>query len=214
MRTIMVMNAKGGCGKSTLAANIATWYANEELDVALADFDPQGSSVDWLAVRPAERAPIQGLAAWREGLRHLNRGADVLVIDAPARVHGGEINELLRRAQTVVVPVLPSPLDMRAVAHFIAELQHTGCVQRREVRIGLVANRVKRHTNIAEELDDYLRRVRIPYVASLRETQNYNRAASRGLGIFELPPYLAWQDWEQWEPLMSWLNSKRSRPEV
>lgn len=214
MRTIMIMNAKGGCGKSTLATNIATWYANEDRQVTLADYDPQGSSIDWLSVRPADRPPIQGLAAWRDGLRQLNRNADVLMVDAPARVHGGEISEMLRRAETVLVPVLPSPVDMRASEHFIRELQDTNRFQRKEVRFGLVGNRVRSHTSIAGDLEEYLRRVRLPYVASLRETQNYNRASARGLGIFELPPYLAWQDWEQWEPLMSWLNSKRSLPQA
>lgn len=208
------MNAKGGCGKSTLATNLATWYANEDLQVSLADYDPQGSSIDWLAIRSPDRPPIQGIAAYREGLRHLNRSADVLIIDAPARVHGPELTGLLRRAETAVMPVLPSPIDMRAAAHFIGELQKAGRVERKEVRIGLVANRVKNNTTIAEELDDYLQRVKVPYIATLRETQNYNRASARGLGIFELPEYLAWHDWDQWEPLMRWLNSKRSLPQA
>lgn len=53
MRTIMLMNAKGGCGKTTLATNLATWYADEGMKVALADFDPQMSTLDWLEARKA-----------------------------------------------------------------------------------------------------------------------------------------------------------------
>lgn len=213
MRTIMVLNAKGGCGKSTLATSLATWYANQDLAVTLADYDPQCSSLDWLSVRPADRPQIDGLAAWRSGLRGLNHDSDVLVIDAPARVHGGEIRELLKRAETVVVPVLPSAIDMRAAEHFIREVQATPEYENKRVRLGLVANRVKSGTNAAYDLDDYLSKVRMPYVTALRETQNYNRAATRGLGIFELPPYLARLDWEYWDPLIKWLNSQRSLPQ-
>lgn len=213
MRTIMVMNAKGGCGKSTLATSLATYYANEDLKVTLADFDPQCSSLDWLAVRPADRPGIEGLAGWRSGLRGLKPDTDVLIIDAPARVHGDEIKTMLKKAETVVVPVLPSPIDMRAAAHFINEVQQTSVYRDKEVRLGLVANRVKGGTNVAYELDDYLTKVRMPYVTALRETQNYNRAQARGLGIFELPMYLAWQDWEYWDPLVKWLNSQKSLPQ-
>ena len=213
MRTIMVMNAKGGCGKSTIATSLASYYANEGLRVALADYDQQCSSLDWLAVRAADRPSIDGIAGWRSGLRGLKQDTEVLIIDAPARVHGDEVKSLLKRAETVLVPVLPSPIDMRAAAHFLNELQETPQLQNKEVRVGLVGNRVKSQTTIADELDEYLRKIRMPYVASLRETQNYNRAQARGLGIFELPTYLAWQDWEMWDPLVKWLNSQKSLPQ-
>ena len=62
MRHIVVMNAKGGCGKSTLATNIASYFANEGASVALADYDPQRSSLDWLDRRPADKAAIAGVA--------------------------------------------------------------------------------------------------------------------------------------------------------
>lgn len=213
MRTIMVMNAKGGCGKTTLATNLAAYYASEEeANVALADYDPLGSSLDWLAARPAERAAIQGIDAAREGLRAVGRGLDYLIIDSPARSHGPELTDLVKRAETILVPVLPSPVDMNAAVRFIEEIRNVGRVERKEVKIGLVANRVRENTIIYEELDEFLNKVRMPFVATLREAQNYIRAFSRGLGVFELPPYLAWPDWEYWEPLLGWLESKRSRP--
>lgn len=212
MRTIMVMNAKGGCGKSTLATSLASYYASEEGGhVALADFDPQGSSIDWLATRPAERPGIEGIAGWEQGLKGIGRGYDYVIIDAPARSHGAELTDLVRRAETIIVPVLPSPIDMKAATRFIEELRHVGKVERKQVKIGLVANRVREQTLISHELREFLDKQRIPFLASLRDAQNYVRAFSRGLGIWELPPYLAWPDWDQWEPMMQWLDSRRSR---
>lgn len=212
MRHIMVLNPKGGCGKSTLATNIAAWFANEGADVALADYDPQRSSLDWLERRPEDRAPIAGVAAFEDGLRHVPRSAEIVISDAPARSHGPELTNLIKHAETIVIPVMASTIDMQATTNFLKELNDVPRVQRKEVKLGAVANRVRDNTLIFDELDDYLTRARVPYIAALREAQNYVRAYTRGLGIFELPEYLAWPDWDEWEPLTAWLRSKRSQP--
>jgi chromosome partitioning protein len=208
----MVMNAKGGCGKSTLATNIASYFADEGYWVALADYDPQRSSIDWLERRPSNRPEIVAVEAYKDGLKHAPRNLDFLIIDAPARSHGKELTYLVRHAETIVVPVLPSTIDMQASDRFIQELKAVGKVERKEAKIGVVANRVREYTLIFEELDEHLTSAKVPYLAALREAQNYIRAYTRGLGIFELPEYLAWPDWEQWEPLTKWLRSKRSQP--
>ncbi len=212
MRHIMVLNSKGGCGKSTLATNIAAYLANEGAGVALADYDPQRSSLDWLDRRPDTRPEIVGLAAFKDGFKHAPRSADYIVIDAPARSHGKELTNLVKHAETIVVPVLPSTIDMQATTVFLDELKHVGKVERKQAKIATVANRVRDNTLIWDDLDEYLTKTRVPYVAALREAQNYVRAYTRGLGIFELPEYLAWPDWDEWEPLTSWLRSKRSQP--
>ncbi len=212
MRHIMVMNAKGGCGKSTLATNIAACLANDGYSVALADYDPQRSSLDWLERRPDNRPAIAPIAAYDDGLKFAPRGADFVVIDAPARSHGKELTQLVRHAETIVVPVLPSTIDIQATKNFLEELRSVGKIERKEAKFGVVANRFREYTLIWEELDDYLAAARAPYLAALRDAQNYVRAYTRGLGIHELPEYLAWPDWEQWEPLIKWLKSARSRP--
>jgi chromosome partitioning protein len=212
IRHIMVLNAKGGCGKSTIATNLASYFATQDKRVALADYDPQRSSLDWLAKRPKDRPFIQGVDATEHGLRAMPRNIDVAIIDAPARVHGHELTVMVRHAETIIVPVLPSSIDIQAASRFLRDLAEVGRVERRQVRIAVVGNRVRENTLIASELDEYLDSLKTPYVAKLREAQNYIRAYSRGLGIFELPEYLGWPDWEQWEPLLDWLGSRRSRP--
>jgi chromosome partitioning protein len=208
----MVLNAKGGCGKSTLATNIASYFATQGAAVALADYDPQRSSLDWLARRPDNRASIAAVAGFEDGLRHAPRNADILVIDAPARSHGAELNDLVKHAETIVVPVLASTIDMQASTTFLEELKAVPKIANKKAKIAAVANRVRDNTLIFDDLDEYLTKARIPYVAALREAQNYVRAYTRGIGIFELPEYLAWPDWDEWEPLTAWLRSKRSQP--
>jgi chromosome partitioning protein len=212
MRHVMVMNSKGGCGKSTMATNIASYFASEGFKVALADYDPQRTSLDWLAIRPEELPKITGIAAYDEGLRGVPRDTEIVVIDAPARTHGSEMNELVRRAETIIVPVLPSPIDMKASEHFMAELMELGKVQRAQARLAVVANRVRENTLLFDELDTYLGKLKAPYLGALRQSTNYLRAFQRGMGVFELPEYLAWPDWKQWEPITKWLGSKKSQP--
>jgi len=214
MRHILVLNSKGGCGKSTIATSLAAYYATRDERVTLVDYDRQASSLDWLQRRPENRPPITGVAGFNDGFRPVPRNTDVVVIDAPAGCHGRELTELVRHAETIVVPVLPSTIDIVASGKFIDALQEVGKVERREVKLAVVGNRVREVTLIAQELDDYLGKLKMPYVTKLREAQNYVRAYTRGLGIHELPEYLAWPDWEQWKPLVSWLNSKRSQPKA
>jgi len=212
MRHIMVLNPKGGCGKSTLATNLASYYAKQGKKVALADYDPQASSLDWLAHRPQQRPKIIGLEGYKEGFKHLPRNTDVVIIDAPARSHGKELTNLLHHAETILIPVLPSLIDMQAADKFITELRATPTLKSRKAKIAVVANRVREGTVIFDELDEFLSNLKVPYVATLREAQNYIRAYTRGLGIHELPNYLSWPDQEEWGPLIDWLNSRSSRP--
>lgn len=208
----MVLNSKGGCGKSTIATSLASYYATQDQKVALVDYDEQGSSLDWLERRPEDRPPITGVAGYEDGFRHVPRSADIVIIDTPARSRGRELTDLLRHAETVIVPVLPSTIDIQATDRFIDDLLEVGKVERKAVKLAVVANRVREYTLISQDLDEYLSKLKMPYLTSMREAQNYVRAYTRGLGIFELPEYLAWPDWEQWKPLISWLNSKRSQP--
>jgi chromosome partitioning protein len=212
MRHVMVMNSKGGCGKSTLSTNIACYFAGEGFKTALADYDPQRTALDWLAMRHEDLPKITGVAGFDDGLRNVPRDTEVLVIDAPARTHGSELNELVRRAETIIVPVLPSPIDMKACGHFMEELLELGRVQREQARLAVVANRVRENTLLFDELDKYLGKIKVPYLTALRQSTNYLRAYQRGMGIFELPEYLASPDWEQWKPITRWLGSKKSEP--
>lgn len=211
MRTITVLNAKGGCGKTTIATCLASYYASRGKRVTLGDYDQQGSSTDWLAARPGNQPEIVGLRPNGGSVRP-PADTEVFIVDAPAATHGREMANMVRRAETLIVPMLPSPIDMRAAYHFLNDLYRLKQIDEKATRVGLVANRVKEHTLIYRELTLFAGQLKMPFVARLRETQNYNRASQRGVGIMEMPPYLAAKDHEQWQPLIRWLNSKQSRP--
>jgi len=211
MRHIMVLNAKGGSGKTTLATNLASYYASKGKQVMLADYDPQGSSLDWLKARSKGRPHIQGMAAWKGTLRP-TRDTEIVIMDPPAAVHGRELANLLRKAETILIPVLPSPIDMRAAAAFVETIKGSARVTKKQAKIALVANRVREYTNIYHELEAFLGKLKVPVVGHLRDSMNYIRAAERGLGIFELGPAATQVDREQWKTVIQWLNSKRSQP--
>ena len=211
MRSIMLLNAKGGCGKSTIATNLASHFAVEGKKVTLVDFDPQQSSLEWLAARSPDRPEIIGVDGTTETVR-TTKNVDVVVYDVPAVTHGKELASFVRRVETVIMPVLPSPMDIRAASHFVKELRELSKVERNEVKVALVANRVRENTVVYHKLSVFLKSLKIPFIATLRDTQNYIRAAYRGLGIFELAPSAVQIDLEQWKPLLKWVNSKRSMP--
>jgi len=207
MRSILIVNAKGGSGKTTISTNIASYYAGRGRKTVLADYDVQQSSLDWLAVRPQWREPIIGVAA-SVGVPDVPPDTEVLVMDSPARVEGRHLAELVRRADLMLVPVMPSPFDMRTAANFIADLIMLARTSGTEQRIAVVANRVNQNTVTYLNLQKFLRSLKIPFVTSLRDTQNYIRAAENGIGIFELAPPMVEKDLEQWRPLTRWLNEK------
>lgn len=212
MRHIMVLNAKGGSGKTTLATNLAAYYAAVEgKEVILADMDPQGSSLAWLAARSSGRPRIKGLGH-QDPIRP-GRNTDCVIVDSPAAVHGRDLSNLLRRAETILIPVLPSPIDMRAATAFIKEVRASARVTNKQAKVALVANRVREYTNIWHELESFLEQLKgVPVLTHLRDSMNYIRAAERGIGIFEMAPHATQTDREQWQPIIKWLASKRSRP--
>ena len=217
MRTILVVNSKGGSGKTTVATNLAVHYALEGREVALVDFDPQGSATDWLAERPDWRPPIHGVQAF-EGAARVPRRTEVAIMDAPAAIRGHGLVDLVKRAQTLVVPVIPSPFDLRAASRFHDELVRVGRLVRRQVKVTTVANRVCENSPSRVMLEEYLRALklpngrRLPFSTYLRQAQIYIRAAERGLGIWELAPSTIAHEIELWQPLLKWLSSRQSFP--
>lgn len=212
MRRIMVFNPKGGCGKTTIATNLASYYAQQSQPVILADFDPQGSSCSWLKQRPKSARKITNIKAPMGKDLLLPHGKGTVIIDAPASVYGKEMKAEIKLAHTLLIPVLPSPIDIRASSKFIEKLLLVGRVSRQRTRIALIANRVKEHTIIYQKLNAFLKALDIPLLTHLRDSQNYIKAADQGLGIFELPGFMVSHDLEQWQPIIKWLNSQRSLP--
>lgn len=233
MRTILILNSKGGCGKSTIATNLAAFYARENKAVVLADFDPQGSSLQWLETRSPDRPRIEGMSGLDTGFR-LPRQADYAILDAPAGIHGTQLTALVRRAQTILIPVLPSATDMRATARFVRDLLLVGKVSRKETRLATIANRVPEAPAVARAaeillngvdfayqsvpsqiyrpLEHFLARLRIPLVATLPDSPSYALADARGLGICELGESRSAWDFIRWRPLLDWLDSPKSLP--
>jgi len=227
MRTILILNSKGGCGKSLLATNLAAFYALQGRQVALADFDPQASSLEWLKVRPADHPAIHGIDAIHDAVRP-PRHTEIMIVDAPAGIHGKDLTAVIRRAETILIPVLPSATDMRATAHFIHDLLLVGKVERKETRLATVANRVPTvgasdnmlakigyetmSMRLYQPLEKFLEKLRIPFVATIPESPYYALADQQGLSIFEWKEGYAAQDRAAWRPLLDWLESRQSRP--
>jgi len=213
MHRILVLNAKGGCGKTTLVTNLAGYYAHQGCTTALVDYDPQGSSMRWLSQRDSERPAIHGIAAFQRR-RDVTRAfqmrlpveAERVIMDAPAGVTGLSLVEYVQRVDTILIPVLPSPIDIHAAAHFIQDLLLVGKVRSTGIRVAVVANRVRENTRVFKDLERFLTSLKLPLVATLRDSQNHIRAAELGLGIHELGGSRIYPDHDRWAPLVTWLD--------
>jgi chromosome partitioning protein len=203
MPVIVVANPKGGVGKSTLATNLAGALARSGHAVMLGDVDRQQSSRQWLAMRPAHVAPIQGWELSHNEIVRPPKGTTHVVLDTPAGLHGKRLDAVLRIAHKVLVPLQPSLFDIRATHAFLATLR--AHPRHAALDVALVGMRVREHTLANEQLHQYLATLQVPVVAWLRDTQNYVQLAARGLTLWDVAPSRVERDLEQWLSLKDWV---------
>lgn len=205
MPVVVVANPKGGVGKSTLATNIAGYFANRGHPVMLGDADRQQSSRLWLGLRPAGARPI---VSWDVGDGHVAKppkGTTHVVLDTPAGLHGKDLREVMRHANKVVVPLAPSVFDIFATRAFLDELaEHR---KASGLQVGIVGMRVDQRTLAAEQLQNFVKGLGLPVLGELRPTQNYVYLAARGLTVFDVAPGRVARDLEQWAPICRWLDT-------
>ena len=204
MKAILVANPKGGCGKTTLATNLAAFLAGQNEQVMLWDLDRQKSSLEWLGLRPAELPRIARLDDQGDGFKQHHDNA-WLIVDSPAGLHGKNLSHALKPVHKVVVPVQPSLFDMAATRDFLETLIEEKAVRKHKAFIGIIGMRVDARTKAAATLEAFLSQFELPVLAYLRDTQTYPNAAFNGRGIFDLPRYLSERDVEQWQPLLEWV---------
>src|SRR5712672_94513 len=176
MQRILVLNPKGGSGKTTIATNLASYFASQGDRPLLSDNDPQGSSTRWLKKRKPEQAFIHGIAAFERNTRmtrawqmRIPSDAAHIVIDTPAAIPAQEMPDMTKSADAILVPVLPSDIDIHACSKCISDLLLVAKVRRSEKRIGVIANRTRRGTLILSKLLRFLGTINVPIVATLRD---------------------------------------------
>jgi len=219
VRRVVVLNPKGGSGKTTLAFNVAGYLASTGRQVALVDMDRQGSSTRWLNNRPAEVPPIHGISRVYGDPAESGSGEivipdhiEVAVVDAPAGLAGSELIDYTCGAHAILVPVLPCDLDIHAASRLISDLLLVAQVSRRNGRVGVVANRVRERTVAYHQLQRFLARLSISVAGILRDSQNYTWAAARGLCIHDMPQTRVDKDLAQWNGVADWLERRLQQP--
>ena len=219
MNRFVVLNPKGGSGKTTIATNLASYFASQQQKPVLMDFDPQGSSLRWVRKRKPPLPPIHIIAAFENDPRMTRSfqlrvpvGTTHVVVDTPAAVEPRQLPELTRNAHKIIVPVLPSDIDIHACSRCIRDLLLVAKIRREHNRIGVVANRIRRNTLTYQSLIRFLQTLGIPIVATLRDSQNYLHAAEQGIGVHEMKSYIVREDIEEWRPLIEWLQPSAASP--
>jgi chromosome partitioning protein len=207
MQKILVASSKGGCGKTTIATNLAAHFAQEGKNTVLVDADRQGSSQRWAE----KRAGLPGAVLAISGLRpnwenKIPEDAERVIIDGPAGIRAGELAELMAGVDALLIPVLPSRIDLEASETFLREIANLGRIKRGTVAVGLVANRLKPWTTASQEAIDEIKRLPFPLLAQLRDTQGYVLVAGLGKSIFDYHSELIRTHQEDWDKLLRWLK--------
>jgi len=214
MQRIVVLNPKGGSGKTTIAVNLAAYYASRGEQPTLVDYDPQASSARWARRRQPTAPPIHLIAAFERDLRttrsfqmRIPEHTRHVIVDTPAAIDSNDMKQLVQAADKIVVPVMPSEIDSHACSRCVATLLLVAKVKRDENRLGIVCNRVKRNTKGYESLVRFLSTLEIPIITTFRDSQNYTRTAEQSVGLHEMKPYQVADDMAAWEQLVEWLAS-------
>ena len=215
IRKIVVINSKGGCGKTTLSTNLASYYAVNGYPCALFDYDPQDSATRWLKQRPDYLAKIHGVAAAHPPEGNFTRSFQMrvpldtqrIVLDTPASMKRMDLVEVLRDASAVIIPILPSFIDCRVTSDFIRDLETEMRMHAPGAPLAIVANRVRRNTRAFNKLLEFLHAEGRPPIACLRDSQYYVQAAAEGMGVHEIKASLTRDDRLQWESLINWLDT-------
>src|SRR6266702_2990885 len=219
MNTTLVINSKGGSGKTTIATNLASYFAASGVPTTVMDYDPQGSSMNWLRLRTQTGTRVHGANAAPQKSGRI-RGVEMyvpadtqqLVIDAPAGASGLVLQEMLSRADCIIIPVAPSAIDIHATANFIRDLLLTGRIRVRNIRLAVVANRVRKSIPVYQPLERFLGSLNLPLLARLGDSDVYLKAAELGLGIFEMDFSMSFAEREQFAPIVQWVDNQQPAP--
>jgi chromosome partitioning protein len=212
VNTTLVINPKGGSGKTTVAVNLASYFASNGVPTAVMDYDPQGSTLNWLRVRPQHARKIYGAnaAPQKTGLRsigmHVPADTRQLIIDAPAGASGLALQEMLSRAHCILIPVAPSAIDIHATANFVRDLLLRGNIRSRNIRLAVIANRVRRATPVYQPLERFLTSLGLTIVTRLSDSEAFVKAAETGVGIYEMDAGLSAVEREQFQPIVEWVD--------
>lgn len=203
MHTILIANSKGGSGKTTLATNLAGYFASRGRRVVLSDLDRQQSALDWLKRRSKKLPRIHGIDGRNQ--RSNDHGAEWTVIDSPAGLHGEKLTEAIKQADWVIVPMQPSAFDIGATGDFLDALREEKAIRKERAFVAMVGTRVNVRARSLNTLNAFLQDTGFPVLTCLRNAQAYVQAAEQGASLFDLRPSLVAQDLEQWVPLLNWL---------
>lgn len=203
MRTVLIANSKGGSGKTTLSTNLAGYFASRGRRVLLSDLDRQQSALGWLKRRSKKLPRIHGIDGRNQ--RSEDPGAEWIIMDSPAGLHGEKLTEAIKQADWVIVPMQASAFDIGATSDFLDALREEKAIRKERAFVAMVGMRVDARARAINRLNDFLQDTGFPALTSLRNAQVYVQAAEQGASLFDMRPSLVARDLEQWAPVLTWL---------
>ena len=189
---IAVVNQKGGCGKSTIATNLAAMFAGEGREVLLVDADPeQHTAMNWCADRPEYLPKVHSSSLPARNLRKdadsLRNKWEMVIIDGGARVTE-HAHAAVAAADWLIIPVKPSKADLDATAQFLDVVQ-SDMARRDDLSGGLLLNQLQEGTAIGNAAREQLGDWDFPVFKSvLHSYVAFSEAVWQGQSVVEYQP--------------------------
>jgi len=194
-KIIAVANQKGGCGKTTTTINLASGLMERGHRVCIVDADPQGSSLDWAAQATSNghNAPfVMGLAR-PEVYKELEKITDIydfIIVDSPSG-HSPFVLEiaagLVKGADLIIIPVLPSGLDIWATRQTVEMIQARQLITDGSPQAFILLNQIRSNTKLSQEVRESIGQFGVNLArAEISLGEEIKVAALEGKSIFAL----------------------------
>jgi chromosome partitioning protein len=218
-KKILVANSKGGCGKTTIATNLAVAFANQGLKVSLLDCDRQASCLHWAEERNAQAPKVNTVANYHSAdnlaeqiAQEQDNGSDVIIMDVTGRHSDARLfEEALKASDLVLIPMLSSSLDIKAGERFVTDLMTHRVMRATPRPMGVIYNRAHNSSAHLQRFEDFLRCLSVPVISELRDSAVYVTAAETGIGVLEMrDSAAASKEYAAWRDIMLWIDRRTS----
>lgn len=202
-KKILIMNSKGGAGKSSLTMAMARLFSSKNIKTELIDLDPQNTSYFWGGNNKEMRTQTfltSSRVPFSLALK-LELDTELTIIDTPSNFNKFELDKYLSLADKIILPLQASPIDLHSILGFIKNLIASPVYKKRNIPVCFVITRYKGRVGDLELMHRVLNKLKYPIIGVMSESDAY-----QSLFIDEDVKVFQYLDKNLWVEIERWIN--------